>query len=224
MIIGNGLLAQSFAKFDSSGYLFFASGVSNSLETDPAAFAREKELLLNSIRDFPDYKLIYFSTSSIYDSSKTQSPYVLHKLNMEKICRENAADFIIYRVGNVVGRGGNENTLFNFLVRKIKKGEEFLLFEKAKRPLIDVADVSRFVNFHKSCSTAKTVDISYPYQYTLKEIVREIELFLDTKASFNTVPEGDWYHMTFAPEIIHFFKDKNPQQYLSEVVRKYAGS
>lgn len=222
MIIGNGLLAKSFADLNTDEFLIFVSGVSNSLETNPSEFLREETLLRNSMKSNPAKKLVYFSTSSIYDPSKKNSLYVLHKLNMEKIIVENAEKYIIYRVGNVVGSGGNSNTLFNFLVNKIKNKADFKLYKKAKRPLIDVEDISAYFNTDKDRSINTIVDISYPYQYSLSEIVSEIEIYFNVKSSHVEVEEGDQYEITFSKETFDFFADKNPKHYLSEMVKKYA--
>lgn len=222
MIIGNGLLAKSFADLNTDEFLIFVSGVSNSLETNPSEFLREETLLRNSMKSYPGKKLVYFSTSSIYDPSKKNSLYVLHKLHMEKIIVENAEKYIIYRVGNVVGSGGNSNTLFNFLVNKIKNKADFKLYKKAKRPLIDVEDISAYFKTDKDRSINTIVDISYPYQYSLSEIVAEIEIYFNVKSSPVEVEEGDQYEITFSKEIFDFFADKNPKHYLSEMVKKYA--
>ena len=85
MIIGNGILANAIRFYDREDVIFFASGVSNSLEKNPAEFEREISLLKSVMNQHPDKKLIYFSTCSIYDASKTASPYVMHKLTIEKI-------------------------------------------------------------------------------------------------------------------------------------------
>ena len=84
MIIGNGMLANAVRFYDKDEVIFFASGVSNSLEKDPSAFEREIRLLHSCIEENPHKKLIYFSTCSVYDPSKAESPYVKHKLNAEK--------------------------------------------------------------------------------------------------------------------------------------------
>ena len=61
MIIGNGLLANAFKCLpqQENSVIIFASGVSNSKEFSKAAFDREKNLLLKSIKD--DAMLVYFS-------------------------------------------------------------------------------------------------------------------------------------------------------------------
>ena len=45
MIVGNGLIAKALQKIDAPEMVFFASGVSNSLETNKTAFEREVNLL-----------------------------------------------------------------------------------------------------------------------------------------------------------------------------------
>ena len=73
MIIGNGLIAKALIEIDAPEMVFFASGVSNSLETNKASFEREVELFKKTIAENKDRKFIYFSTLSIDDSSKKDS-------------------------------------------------------------------------------------------------------------------------------------------------------
>jgi hypothetical protein len=43
MVVGDGMMTEAFSAFrDNAEVVIFASGVSNSLEIDPAAFHREK--------------------------------------------------------------------------------------------------------------------------------------------------------------------------------------
>src|SRR5690606_20766753 len=106
MIIGRGLIASIFTHYDQDDLMIFASGVSNSLEVSAAEFEREKSLLINTLNTYSDKKIIYFSTCSICDPSKKESPYVLHKLAMEQLIEEHAESYIVLRIGNVVGHGG----------------------------------------------------------------------------------------------------------------------
>ena len=57
MIVGNGLIASSFIKHDNDDVIIFASGVSNSLETNQDKFDREIDLL-KSYMNIRDKKLI----------------------------------------------------------------------------------------------------------------------------------------------------------------------
>lgn len=121
MIIGSGLIASLFTNHDREDCIFFASGVSNSLETKKSEFLREENLIRKTIGENPEKTFAYFSTCSIYDLSKTESPYVLHKLKMEQIIAEHNSKYIIFRVSNAVGKGGNPNLLMNYLIRSVKK-------------------------------------------------------------------------------------------------------
>ena len=49
MIVGNGLIAKALQKIDAPEMVFFASGVSNSLENNKKAFEREVNLLKKTI-------------------------------------------------------------------------------------------------------------------------------------------------------------------------------
>lgn len=106
MIIGKGLIASQFYEVDREDIIFFASGVSNSSETRKEEFYREQNLIEETIRLNSDKLFIYFSTCSIYDSSKYNSPYVLHKLHMEEVIKESAPKYLILRISNAVGKGG----------------------------------------------------------------------------------------------------------------------
>ena len=54
MIIGNGLIATGFKKFNHSNFVILAAGVSNSLETRLGEFEREKDLVLETLKKYPD--------------------------------------------------------------------------------------------------------------------------------------------------------------------------
>lgn len=135
MIIGNGMLANSLKKYDRNDVVFFASGVSNSQETEKSQFEREISLLHTMPDHHKDKKLVYFSTCSIYDHSKSESPYVKHKIRMEHIISENYKNFLIFRIGNAVGKGGNPNTLINFLKNAIETNKKIALHKNAGRIL-----------------------------------------------------------------------------------------
>ena len=64
MVVGTGSLANVFlSKFEKNNdVLIYASGVSDSTEKNKVNFDREKNLLINSIKNNPEKKLIYFSS------------------------------------------------------------------------------------------------------------------------------------------------------------------
>ena len=114
MKVGTGDIASAITDNDS--FTYFASGVSNSLETKKAMFDRERALLLATFRC---NTLVYFSTLSIYSK---KSPYTKHKLEMEALIKKNFPNYIILRLGNITW-GKNEHTFINFFKRKLKRNQ-----------------------------------------------------------------------------------------------------
>ncbi|MBP8060858.1 MAG: NAD-dependent epimerase/dehydratase family protein, partial [Cloacibacterium sp.] len=141
MIVGKGLIASLFTDVDQEDIVFFASGVSNSLETEKSAFLREENLLRKHLTENPEKIFIYFSTCSIYDSSKNGSLYVNHKLKMERLVEDLATKYLILRVSNAVGKGGNPNLLMNYLVNSVKEEKIINVHTLATRNLIDADDI-----------------------------------------------------------------------------------
>lgn len=221
MIIGNGLIATSLQNIDSEDHLFFASGVSNSLEIRSSEFEREFTLLKNSIEANNTSKIIYFSTLSINDQSKQDSHYVLHKLQIEDYIKNNSDNYLILRIGNIVGKGGNPNTLFNFLNHQITNSNSFVLHSKARRLLLDIDDIAGFLS--SKCIDVKneTIDFAYPYYYDLKEIIDAIENKLQLKANYIKSDEGDFYKVNFNDNTNAFFEGIKPDEYLKILADKY---
>uniref|UniRef100_A0AAU6WQG9 Uncharacterized protein n=1 Tax=Chryseobacterium endophyticum TaxID=1854762 RepID=A0AAU6WQG9_9FLAO len=63
MIIGSGLIAQSLQFIDQENHLFFASGVSNSLETRSSEFEREFMLLKKVLKNILNVNCCIFRLS-----------------------------------------------------------------------------------------------------------------------------------------------------------------
>lgn len=149
MIIGSGLIASSFNKLGSetllNNFIVFASGVSNSFKNDQKEFDREKTLLIETIKA-NNLPIIYFSSILV---NETNSPYYNHKLNMENVIKECTNNFLIIRIPQVIGFGGNKNTLFNFIKTSIETDQIITTNEKIERSLIDVDDLVRIIDFCK---------------------------------------------------------------------------
>jgi len=193
MIIGHGLLGQALRSIDSSDIIFFASGVSNSGEKRKEEFDREAILLSNTICDQPDKTLVYFSTCSVSESSL--SMYSLHKLKMEQMIQKNCNKYVIFRLPQVVGHGGNPNTLLNFLIDKIIKNEPFDVWYNVKRNFISVDDIVFILNkiILDNCINNSIINIASPYSVSMIEVIHLIENYFDTKAIFNSVDKGEEY-------------------------------
>ncbi|MBD3903832.1 sugar nucleotide-binding protein [Chryseobacterium sp. Ch-15] len=224
MIVGKGLIASLFIANDRENTVFFASGVSNSLETRVEEFLREENLIKNTITENPDKIFVYFSTCSIYDSSKTGSDYVLHKLKMEQLIKKSCKQFLILRVSNAVGKGGNPNLLMNYIVRAVKNDETINVHTKATRNLIDVDDI-RHVTFDllKNQSLNKIINVAYLKNYSIVEILEIVEKFYDKKINSNLLKSGSGYDINI-PDIESYFTENNlinKETYLLGILKKY---
>lgn len=224
MIIGNGLIASLFTDCDQENIIFFASGVSNSLETKKEEFLREENLIRKTIAENPNKVFIYFSTCSIYDSSKTESQYVLHKLKMEQIITQLCYQYLILRLSNAVGNGGNPNLLINYLVRSVKNSETINVHTKATRNFIDTEDIKNIViQLIKNKNFNKIINIAYPENYTIIEILEILERFFQIKPTLNLVKSGSGYLIDI-PDIQDYFNQHsltNKEAYLHKILEKY---
>jgi hypothetical protein len=147
MILGNGDIAKTLieAGVDRADILFFASGVSNSAETDKHVYHHEAELLnsqpINS-------HVVYFSSLCVYYSD---SVYAHHKRTMEWRVSNGFKSYTILRLGNITW-GTNPNTIINYFKSCYEKGiqpelqdthrhlitkEEFIYWIKLIRPGIN---------------------------------------------------------------------------------------
>lgn len=221
MIIGNGMLANALRKYDRDDVLFFASGVSNSLETDRFEFEREISLLNYVSGHYKDKKLVYFSTCSIYDISKSESPYIQHKINIERIISDISDDFTIFRIGNAVGNGGNPNTLINFLKNAIESNKKITLHKNAGRILVGADDIAEFIHYFLNHFKNQHIDFAYPYQFTPLEIIQRMEAFIGKKANYETVKEGALYDMEFDLIVKDYFKNITPSDYLDKIFKSH---
>lgn len=224
MIIGNGLIAKLFKNHDRENIIFFASGVSNSLETRAEEFLREENLIKNTIAENKEKIFVYFSTCSIYDSSKTGSDYVLHKLKMEQLIKKMCPEFLILRVSNAVGDGGNPNLLINYIIRAVNNNETINVHTKATRNLIDVDDIKNITfALIENQELNRIVNVAYSKNYSIIEILEIIEQFYDRKVDINLIRSGSGYDINI-PDIENYFVENNlnnKEIYFKNILRKY---
>lgn len=224
MIIGNGLIANLFRENDRENVVFFASGVSNSLETEKSAFLREENLLRKTLEENPEKIFIYFSTCSIYDSSKNGSFYVNHKLKMEQIVEELANQFLILRVSNAVGKGGNPNLLMNYLVNAFHQEKEITVHTLATRNLIDADDIKNItLKFINENILNKIINVAYLENFSTSEILEILEKYFNKSAKKTFVKSGQSYLISI-PEVENYFAENNltnKEAYLCRILDRY---
>ncbi|MGV0995723.1 NAD-dependent epimerase/dehydratase family protein [Empedobacter falsenii] len=221
MIVGKGLIANLFTEVDLDEVVFFASGVSNSSETRKGEFLREQNLVEDTLANNPEKLFVYFSTCSIYDSSKYNSLYVLHKLHIEEIIKQKAKHFLILRVSNAVGRGGNPNLLMNYISRQILNDQELVVHQQATRNLIDVEDVKNItLKYIASKDWNKIINVAYTENFNILEIIEVFEQILFKKANKNIENKGEHYSID-VHELDYVFDLSDKTDYLHQLIEKY---
>ncbi len=226
MIVGNGMLAKRFEEYaNNSRYLIFASGVSDSSANSAEAFLRERDMLKAYIQPAKQRTLVYFSSCSIYDMSLLNTPYVLHKLEMENLIKVSFPSYIIFRVSNPIGFTQNRNTVFNFFIRHILEGKIFDIWKNARRNILDIDDLflacKHYLDLHIRCN--EIITIANPNNYAVIEIVEAIEKHFSKKGIYHFTERGG------GPDIDklameELFRDLNISfgpDYLEKILKKY---
>jgi len=221
MIVGNGLIASAFinAGFQSSHHVIFASGISNSTETNPGAYQRELDLIKNTIN--PKTVFVYFSTTSIYDPTKQDSMYIQHKKQIENYLRNQAPLYIIVRLPIMIGPTANPNTLINYLVNAILSQTPIQLHAKACRHLLDVDDlVSLLMPFLNEEKAQKELNIPGSQPIKIPDLIHEIENVLRTNGKYSWLDAGACYSIPLdAGQCIYV----NRENYIQNMLKKYFG-
>lgn len=179
MVVGNGAIAKIFVNFKNDNYIIFASGVSNSLEIDENEFKREENLLKKIIKECPNKVIIYFSTVSVY-TKKTK--YTAHKLNIEKILKNNS-NYLIIRIPQLISKEGNKKNLINFLIEAIKNDKKIFLEKETERSIIDIEDLKSITEFIVEKKIKNKIYNLSGFEFIkITKIVNIIENFLNKKA------------------------------------------
>lgn len=224
MIIGNGLIASTFKEnfSDSADVLIFASGVSNSQESNQKNFRRERKLLLEAIQEKKLF--IYFSTCSLNDESVKNTPYGLHKQSMESIVKLSDR-FIIFRLPQVVGESKNPSTLTNYLYRVISQNMRFSLWQYAYRNLIDIDDVTSIANIliKNPLNIGSTINIANRLMISMPNLVKIFEIVLNKKAKYDLINRGSNFKIEtkLSNNIAIKLGINFDNQYIEKIIAKY---
>ncbi len=224
MIIGKGLIATTFHKYqDIKDIIIFASGVSNSNEVDMCKFEREEELLRNTLS--LNTLIIYFSSCSLEDRELKNTPYHLHKKRMEDIVLKEANRYLIFRVPNILGYGGNKNTIINYLYDAIDKNNRFTLWENATRNIIDIETLEAIISYiiDNNVFINEIINIAYNKNTKVIDIVHAIEIVLNKKASFEVIDKGVDLRIDNS-KVLNILKILNIKQLsINYLINKYKG-
>ena len=198
--------------------VLFSSGVSNSGETNAAAFQKEIDLVKQYIGKIrPGSSFVYFSTTSIFDRSKVSSHYTNHKIGIENLIKESGINYLIIRLPNLVGSSNNPHTLTNFFNQSLLSGKQINLHPGAIRHLIDVSDLPFILSeISKKFGKQKvTVNVETDKPLTAEQILRLLEEVSSKRANVNIRPDIAKAHY---PAIL---EDKFSQNYLLKTGEDY---
>lgn len=222
MIVGNGMIASEFNLHseDYVDYLIFASGVSNSKEINKNEFDREKKIILEIINKYKRLKLIYFS-SILVEISKNK--YYTAKLEIEELIKTYAANYIIFRLPQIIGNRGNSNNLVNFLKHSINNDLEIIVYNDVERALIDIEDLVMVVNYCKNKINHEILNFSGIEKLNVIILCNLIGNILNKKPILkitNDVENNNWN--TKNSDIVNEAIVKiNNVEYTNRVLRKY---
>lgn len=208
MIIGTGFIARSLNTYQPitacKNALFFASGVSNSRETNPVAFLREKNLLLQALASCKggNTKFVYFSSAgevygeTIIKASEANTPhpqsiYGKHKVLLENLIKEARVPYIICRLPNIVGKGQKDYQLFHSLVRQVLS-KKVIVFAHATRDLLGSDDFLRILaELIQLNRESEIINIVSGSSTSVSDIVAYISASLKTTCLIITLQKGD---------------------------------
>lgn len=136
MIVGHGDIASVLPN--KKNRLFFASGVSNSMEKRESQYRREKRLLLEQNRK---QHIVYFSSLAVlYGNNR----YVQHKREIEELIKQEFPRYTILRIGNI-SWGTNPHTIINFFREQLKKGKPIKI-QDTYRYIVDKDEFLHWIN------------------------------------------------------------------------------
>jgi nucleoside-diphosphate-sugar epimerase len=230
-VVGSGMLARAFSSAfpeKQSDVCIYAAGVSNSNCTNVHEFERERQRLTQALQKSMNADpFVYFGTCSFADPEAQKTPYVQHKLEMERLV-EMHPRYLILRLPQVAGKTPNPHTLLNFLYTRIARSEGFTVWRNARRNVIDVEDVASIARQFITDSSIRniTLNIANPVNYPVVDIVRAMEDAVGKPAVYELANSGSAYTIdireaVFAAERAGVvFSD----DYLNKVIGKYYGN
>ncbi|CAH0196973.1 NAD-dependent epimerase/dehydratase family protein [Stenotrophomonas lactitubi] len=225
MIVGSGLVARAFAQryAEDDSTVIFASGVSNSNETDAMAFARERAMLTKHLADGRQ-RLVYFGSCNVVNA-KEHSAYFQHKRAMEALVIGSGRGTVL-RLPQVVGHTRNPNTLTNFLRDCILQERQLTLWAGAQRNLIDIDDVAAIATrILEGDAPPPVVAIASPWSLPMPRIVDLFEQVLGRQARRVLVDRGEAMAIdsTLSEQIARDIGLDFGPDYPLRVIQKYYG-
>jgi nucleoside-diphosphate-sugar epimerase len=220
------MIAKEFENYrDDDSIIIFASGVSDSTNTDSKAFERERQLIVETQNTHKEKLFVYFSTCSINDASMQESAYVQHKIKMEGLIMNNQTSFIIFRLTNPIGKTNNTHTVVNYFIKNITEKHEFFVWKNASRNLIDIDDLYLICNeiLQQRLFKNSVVNIANPENYPVSYIIDNIEKHFSITGNYTLVDKGSGPVISTAAiePLFRKFNINFDEDYLTRLLQKY---
>ena len=133
------------------------------------------------------------------------SYYCQHKEFVENLIRNTIDNYIIFKLPQVVGHGGNNNNMFNHFRTIAKENKELDVFQNIKRSLIDVDDVVRIVNNCIDKCNRSTINIVGIEELYVLDIAYRIIQKLNSYSTVNIINNHNVKNHTLSnSEIVDF--------------------
>lgn len=228
MVIGNGMLAKAFMKYNAEkNILIFASGVANSKTLNHYDYDREIKLILDTLNALQKKSFfIYFSTCSIDNPEFANSMYVKHKLFIENLLQKHAENFIVFRLSNVVGNSSNKNTVFQYIKDKIEHQEPFEAWINAERNFIEINQLVEIINLFLNNSPTwnrKIINIANNENTKIIDLISSFEKILKKKALANYVSKGEAFTLDLSIQTSVIYENISNFAFLplEKMIQKY---
>lgn len=195
MLVGNGLIASAFVDYkDNDDVIVIASGISNSKETDYKQYKREIDLIYSFIDT--KSKIVYFSTTSVFDKS-LDTVYVNYKRYIEKLISTNFDNYLIFRLPIVIGESNNNNTFINNIKNKIIKNETIYINNMSSIYIIDIDDIKELLPNIIDNKNNQIINVTFDNKEFVFDIIQKMGFLLDKKVNGKIINGG--FDLTIEP-------------------------
>ena len=140
---------------------------------------------------------------------------------MENLICDNFDDYLIFRLPQIIGYGGNKYNLFNFIREKIINGEKLDIFD-SHRSFLDVEDLRRICDYCLNINR-EIITVSEIQKSKVMDIVGYIADSLNMKPTMNildSVEEYDSINSPIIEECINFL-NLDRANYNKIIIKKY---
>lgn len=224
MIVGRGMIAKEFCKYEEEyqDFCVFASGVSYANCTSQYEF--EREFLLLKEQEKHKKKIIYFSSFHVLKETNENKKYIEHKLCMENFIINNFRDYLIIRLPNVIGEGGNKHTLFSMFYHNLIENKKMSLYKHAYRFIMDVSDVEFFTR-QLMHTNMKICNMVFNNAFNVIQIADMFEKVIGKKYNKEVIEKGEGIYKIDNKSFNEFLNDIKfnyyENKYLEQVIKKY---